>query len=225
MENPEQFQPSKPFQSSEQIQNSNPPAAAEHHTTTPASTEHQTATPSESLYKLWPHTPSHLFVPNTAYMITCGTDKKVHYLAPAHRRDLVLKTIFEQAERFNWKLEAWAVLANHYHIIATAPANPKTLPLMLRSIHSKTAIAINKEDHVTGRQVWYQYRDTCLTMQASYLARLHYVHTNPQRHRVVARAEDYPWCSMRWFLIQANAAFRKTVLDFPCDQVNVPDDF
>lgn len=63
--------------------------------------------------------------------------------------------------------------------------------------------------------------DTRLTYDRSYLARLAYVHSNPVHHGVVRAAEDYEWCSMRWLLNNADAAWHQTVLSFKVDRVNV----
>ena len=95
----------------------------------------------------------------------------------------------------------------------------------ITSLHSKTAIWVNKNDGTPGRKVWFQYWDTCLTYQHSYLARLNYVHNNPVKHGLAANAALYPWCSMTWFMQGAGSAFRKTVLSFKHDAVQVVDDF
>lgn len=116
-------------------------------------------------------------------------------------------------------------MANHYHLVARAPDDAKTLKRMVGAVHSRSAIWLNKADAAPGRKVWYQYRDTCLTFQASYFARLNYVHNNPVKHQLCRCAQDYPWCSMGWFMREAQAPFRDTVLSFKTDTINVDDDF
>ena len=73
--------------------------------------------------------------------------------------------------------------------------------------------------------MWFQYWDTQLTYEKSYLARLNYVHTNAVRHGLVRQAEQYLWCSAGWFLRRAPRSFYGTVRRFPCDKVTVPDEF
>jgi putative transposase len=180
---------------------------------------------SEVVWTHWPHGPTHLFMPEGFYIVTVSTYLKERIFNTPERLTLVLSTLFEQAERFGWMFQAWAVMQNHYHFVAQAPQNVKSLRTMLRAVHSKTAKAVNAEDGSPGRQVWYQYRDTCLTNEKSYFARLHYVHINPVKHGLVAAAEDYQWCSMGWLLQKANPAFRQTVLSFPCDRISIEDDF
>jgi putative transposase len=180
---------------------------------------------SDIVWTHWAHSPSHLFLPEAFYIVTAGTYQKERIFHSPQRRTLVLSTLFDQARRFGWGLQAWAVMQNHHHFVAQAPKDAKSLRTMLRAIHSVTAKVVNAEDATPGRQVWFQYRETCLTHEKSHFARLHYVHGNPVKHGVVAAAENYPWCSMGWFLQKADPAFRRTVLSFKCDRISIEDDF
>ena len=80
-------------------------------------------------------------------------------------------------------------------------------------------------DGAPGRKVWHNYRETRLTYQRSYLARLNYVHQNPVRHGLVAVANQYPWCSAAWFERTASAAMVKSIYRFKIDAVKVCDEF
>jgi putative transposase len=179
----------------------------------------------DDLPKQWHHAPAHLFVPGAAYMITARTYGESRLFDAPEKLDYLQGVLFGEASTFGWQLQAWAVLANHYHLVALAPEDAKSLQPMIRAIHSRTAIWINKRDGVQGRKVWFQYRDTCLTYEKSYLARLHYVHANPVKHGLVKLAEQYRWCSMAWFLEQANPGFQKTVFSFKIDKLSIEDDF
>ena len=180
---------------------------------------------TEASWKEWAHSPSHCFVPEATYIVTAGTYQKKRFFDSPERLTMVLSTLMQQANRFDWSLQAWAVLSNHYHFVAQAPEDARSLKRMIQAVHSVTARAANEHDDVRGRKVWFQYRDTCITNEKSYFARLHYVHANPVKHGVVAIAENYPWCSMGWFLHEAEAGFRRTVLSFNYDGVSVMDDF
>lgn len=173
----------------------------------------------------WPHAPPHwLFTPGI-YMITASTYKKVRLLNTPARLDLVQNCLFEVAAEFGWSLEAWAVLSNHYHFVGRSPDDPRTLRRLIGKLHMLTAKALNVLDGTPGRKVWFQYWDSLITYERSYLARLAYVHGNPVKHGLVRRATDYPWCSAGWFIEHAPGSFVETVRRLKTDRVVVPDDF
>ncbi len=179
----------------------------------------------ESIYKTYPHNPPHLFVPHAMYIVTGSLLYKKRLLFDDERKQLVLRILLERAAHWRWELQAWSVLENHYHFVGQAPENALTLEPLIRQIHSKTAVELNKLDMTPGRKVWHNYWDTCITHESSYLARVHYVHTNPVKHGLVQQAEDYPFCSYRWFLEKADVEFRDKVMNQPMDRVEVEDDF
>ncbi len=167
----------------------------------------------------------HRLTEQGAYMVTCGTYLKAHHLYSPERLTLVRSRLFEYAEEFGWRLQAWAILSNHYHFVATSLTDPSNLRTMLSKLHTKTAIQLNKWDNTPGRNIWYQYWDSHITYQVSYLARLNYVHQNPVHHEVVSNAENYSWCSAAWFASTARPAMVNTVKNFKTDRLGLHDDF
>ncbi|HEX6178752.1 MAG TPA: transposase, partial [Thermoanaerobaculia bacterium] len=126
------------------------------------------------------------------------------------------------ADRFAVTLQAWVILANHYHLMAIAPAN--TLSKFIEYLHSRSSHELNALDNARGRKSWFQYRETFITHQSSYLARVNYIHQNPVHHRVVATAENYKWSSHAWFR-DTKPALAKAVGQFKIDRLNIEDDF
>ena len=173
----------------------------------------------------WPHAPVHRLEGEGAYFVTCGTYRKQRLLSTPERLTLVHDALLSLAQHYGWELQAWAVLANHYHFVALSPGDPKSLRTMLSHLHTQTARELNLRDGTPGRRVWYQYRDTQLTYQASYLARVRYANENATHHGVVRVATRYPWCSAAWFAREADPAFRKVVESFKIDRLNVYDDY
>jgi putative transposase len=95
----------------------------------------------------------------------------------------------------------------------------------LKHLHADTARELNRLDQREGRQVWHNFRETKLTYEKSYLARLNYVHQNPVKHGRVLVANQYRWCSAAWFERVATPAQVQTIYSFKIDQVKVDDDF
>jgi putative transposase len=175
--------------------------------------------------KDWPHAPVHRLADNAVYFVTAGTLHKQHYFDTSEKRDLLERLLLSLAKEFGWQLEAWAVFANHYHIVARGNPDSRNLGEFLHDLHGVSSRELNKLDGVKDRKVWFNFRDTKLTIQYSYLARLNYVHQNAVKHKLVAVASQYPWCSAAWFERVASPAQVKTIYGFKFDRVKVEDDF
>jgi putative transposase len=173
----------------------------------------------------WHHAPPHVFAPGVIQMITGATLHKEPLFLGEERLRILESTLFEAAGDYRWNLEAWALFPNHYHIIARPEDSAKPLKTLISRIHSQSARLLNRHDGEVGREVWFQFWDTCLTHETSYLARLKYVHTNPVKHGLVGEATLYPFCSAAWFEARADATFCRKVMSFGCERVNVRDDF
>ena len=177
------------------------------------------------IFKFYPHNPPHYFVSNAMYMVTGAILHNQHLLSEDSRKEFVLQMLFERASLPGWNLQAWAILNNHYHLVAQAPEDATTLIKLIRQLHSITAIEIIRRDSTPGRQVWFNYWDSCLTYEKSYLARIHYVLMNPVKHELVEHAKDYAFASYTWFIEQGDAALREQVLAQSIDRVKIVDDF
>lgn len=175
----------------------------------------------------WPHAPTHRLSASGTYFVTAGTYLKLHHFRGRDRLAVLHRGLLTVARNFGWALEAWAVFPNHYHFVGHSPAGEQgaaSLPRMLGSLHEKTAKWVNHLDSAAGRKVWHNFRETLLTYQKSYMARLNYVHRNPVKHGLVPAANLYPWCSAAWFERTATPAQVNTIYAIRTDRVNVYDD-
>ncbi|MEP0814302.1 MAG: transposase [bacterium] len=127
-------------------------------------------------------------------MIKASMLNKQHFYLENSLRDFLHTALLQIASEAGWTLQAWAVMSNHYHFVAEIKDAAKILQI-IGKLHSKTAAEANGHDKAPGRRVWYQYRDTRLTFEKSWLVRLKYVSENPVKHGLVQNAIDYPYCS------------------------------
>jgi len=159
------------------------------------------------------------------YMVTGAILYRQHLLTESRRKELILHALLERAELLGWNLQAWSILNNHYHFIAQSPENAANLRKLIQQLHSITAVQFNRWDSTPGRQVWFNYWDSCLTYEKSYLARLNYVHLNAVKHGLVENAMNYPYCSYRWFIEGGDGQLKEQVLSQPINKLNIKDDF
>lgn len=172
----------------------------------------------------WPHAPVHRFNEAGVYFITAGTSNKQHFFRKPAALDALRAALFAQAKGHDCWLQAWSLFSNHYHLVVSADEGDR-VRTMLAALHKESARDLNALDDAAGRQVWFQFRDTQLTYEASWLARLKYAHENAVHHGLVRAAEQYPWCSASWFASSAKPSFVKTVRAMKIDRVSVYDEY
>jgi putative transposase len=176
----------------------------------------------------WPHAPLHQLSQTGTFFVTASTHEKQHHFRGSQHLAVLHRGLLTVARDFGWRLEAWAVFSNHYHFVGHPPepaTDATSLSDMLSVLHTKTARWINRLDNSPKRQVWFNFWETRLTYQRSYLARLNYVHQNAVKHGLVLVANQYPWCSAGWLERSASAAAVKAIYRFRTDAVRVLDDF
>jgi putative transposase len=176
----------------------------------------------------WPHAPTHRLCENGTFFVTAGTYRRQHFCESKERLIVLHRGLLTVCRDFEWRLEAWAVFSNHYHFVAQSPGGvggAESLRIMLGKLHEKLAKWLNRVDAVPGRKVWHNFRETRLTHERSYLARLNYTHQNAVRHGLVPVANQYPWCSAAWFERTATPAQVKTIYSFKTDRLNVYDEY
>jgi len=174
--------------------------------------------------KDWPHAPLHRLQGKGTYIVTGGTLKKQHYFRHSELLDVLENELLTKAKQYQWQVEAWAVFSNHYHFVGQALEDAGTLRPFLAHLHGDTAREANRCDGKPGRQVWFNFWDTELTYEKSYLARLNYVHQNPVRHGLVPVANQYRWCSAGWFERTATSSQVRSIYSFKTDRIRVVDD-
>ena len=172
----------------------------------------------------WPHAPLHRFSEAGIYFVTGGTYLKQHLFREPTSLDRLQSLLFALATEHRCFLQAWSLFSNHYHLVVEQ-REPERVSVMLKRFHIESARGINARHGAKGRQVWFQYRDTQLTLEKSWLARLRYTHENAEHHGLVRVASEYPWCSASWFVRTAQPAFVDTVRRIKIDRVSVYDDF
>ena len=159
------------------------------------------------------------------YMVTAGIYQKQVLLDSNEKLTIVRDLLFKYAKKFQWKLQAWAIMHNHYHFIAVSPSSAESLKELVSRLHEYSAKKLNSIDADPGRKVWHNYWDSHITHQTSYFARLRYVHQNPVHHNVIANASNYQWCSQAWLEQHAERSFANTLARFKTDHICVRDDF
>jgi putative transposase len=156
------------------------------------------------------HTPHHIDLPGSIYMITAGTHQKKMMFGSSRKLALLEDVIMDRCKAIGWKLAAWVILPNHYHILAQSPIERLSLDRLIRGIHSKSALLINRLDNSLGRKVWYNYFDTCVRSKDEYYARMKYILENPEKHGIVSDYREYRFSSYETSLAENESSLNAT---------------
>ena len=175
--------------------------------------------------KHWPHAPARMATGPGLYIVTASTLRKQKLFNSDEKLDMLEEILLSCLQEGGFSLQAWAVFPNHYHIVGAIEKSDFNFGKVLGKVHGNSSRQLNALDGTAGRKVWFNFRDRHLTYEKAYLARLAYVHLNPVKHGLVSNAEDYRWCSARWFRLHADPPWYETVMSFKTDLVNEEDDF
>jgi putative transposase len=142
-------------------------------------------------------------------------DAIYHVMARGNRRDKIVRsekdremfeaTLEEVVGRTGWRVYAYALMDNHYHLVFKTPkANLVEGMTWFQNTVTKRHNASNK---LRGHLFSGRYK-AVLVEENDYLSTLiHYVHLNPVRAKLVALKdgiENYPWCSLSDYMKPAS---------------------
>lgn len=118
----------------------------------------------------WPHAPPHYFTPGGVYLITAATLHRKRLFDSDEKLDLLLNTTFGLVKNYQLILQAWAFFHNHYHIVVSFENSAAKHTDFARHLHRELAIRLNHLDNTSRRRVMYEFWDTRLTFEKSWLA-------------------------------------------------------
>jgi len=177
----------------------------------------------DSTYKIYQNNPPHLFLPECHYFITGATWHHVHHLQNPHAKARVVDYMFKSFAHYDWIIEDWVLLDNHYHIMARSSHQPDELPQIINNFHKFSALWLKKNIPLkTTPKIWHNYWDTCITYESSYYARLHYIWYNPVKHGYEDDPADWKFGS---FYTRDSHETASIMQKYPIDRVKINDDY
>jgi putative transposase len=115
------------------------------------------------------------------------------------RMDQFSSELLEVLGRQTTRIDAWAVLHNHYHAVVLT----ESVAGLLRDIgqlHGRSSYQWNGEDETRGRKVWFNTLERKISDDAHHIAAIHYVHHNPVKHGYVKKWDEWKWSSASEYL-------------------------
>ncbi len=137
--------------------------------------------------------PAHVYLDNSSYFITASIWQHRKLLNDSNKTQLskLIQTVFKE---YGWKLEAWVILDNHYHLLCHSKKG-KDLSKIINKIHSLSSKFIKPSQMLEKEKVWSNYWDYCPRDEDDYNIRLCYLLNNPVKHGYVDDLHDWEWTS------------------------------
>jgi REP element-mobilizing transposase RayT len=107
--------------------------------------------------------------------------------------------LYEAAERFGWRVHAFVIMRNHYHLAVETPE--PNLSEGMKWLQGTWAVRFNRFRGEVGRPFQGRYKALHVEPGHALAQVAHYIHLNPVRARVapVEQLLDFPWSSLPVF--------------------------
>jgi putative transposase len=136
-----------------------------------------------------------IVVPEQARHVTARGNRREPIFFEDGDQDVYCDILAEQARQAGVKVWAYCLMPNHVHLILW-PTTEDGLARALGAAHRRWANLVNARGRWRGHL--FDGRFASVVMDEAHLvAAVRYVSLNPVRARLVAKAEDWPWSSVR----------------------------
>ncbi|MEZ0174379.1 MAG: transposase [Candidatus Reddybacter sp.] len=127
------------------------------------------------------------------YHVTSRGDRRGDIYADDSDRSRWLETLGDVCSRYNWRVHAYCLMDNHYHLVVkTIESN---LSKGMRQLNGVYTQSYNRRHHHTGHLFQGRYKAILVDKEAYLLELTRYVVLNPIRARMVKNVGDWPWSS------------------------------
>lgn len=127
------------------------------------------------------------------YHVTSRGDRRGDIYTDDSDRGRWLETLGGVCSRYNWRVHAYCLMDNHYHLVVeTIEGN---LSKGMRQLNGVYTQSYNRRHHQAGHLFQGRYKAILVDKEAYLLELTRYVVLNPVRARMVKNIGDWPWSS------------------------------
>ena len=118
-------------------------------------------------------------------------------------RQIFLAGLKRVCERFDWRIWAYCLMDNHYHLLVET--REPTLSRGMREINGNYTQAFNRRHSRVGHVFQGRYKSLLVEKDAYLLEVSRYIVLNPVKAKICRGAADYRWSSYRHIIGEASA--------------------
>jgi len=139
--------------------------------------------------------PLRLEFPGALWHVTArGNAREAVFLDDGDRQGF-LDLVGKVAGTYQWRLHAWVIMGNHYHLVVETPE--PTLSRGMRQINGVYTQRFNARHGRVGHLFQGRFKAVLVERQSHLLELVRYVVLNPVRAGLAERASAYRWSSYR----------------------------
>jgi putative transposase len=137
--------------------------------------------------------------PGACYHVINRGNYRRDLFAPKGAAEAFERCLFESCERFGWRLHAFVIMRNHFHLAVETPE--PNLSAGMKWLQGTWAMRFNRFRAETGRPFQGRYKALHVEPGEALGQVCHYIHLNPVRARVLPadRIREYLRSSLAWF--------------------------
>ena len=129
------------------------------------------------------------------YHVTSRGDKRADIFEDDVDREGFLVVLKAVCSRFNWRIHAYCLMDNHYHLLVETPEG--NLSLGMRQLNGVYTQNLNRKHGRVGHVFQGRFKSIIVEKDAYLLELARYIVLNPVRARMVRKAKSWPWSSYR----------------------------
>ena len=150
-----------------------------------------------------------LDAPGPLHHVSLRGMERGRIVADREDRHAFVTRLGESATATGTTLYAWALLANHAHLLLRS--GPRGLPQFMRRFLTGYALADNRRQNRVGHLFLNRVKSIVVEEDAYFRALVRYLHLNPLRAKLVPalpRLDRYPWCGHAGLLGRTTPAWQ-----------------
>jgi len=156
------------------------------------------------------------------HFITFSCYRRLPFLRAARARNLFVQILGGLRERYEFSLVGYVVMPEHVHLLIGEPARgtPSTVVQVLkqrvsRRLRHKRRVPAGQlrlrfgADEDPHRQFWQRrFYDFNVWSLKKRVEKLHYMHMNPLKRKLVDHPKDWPWSSFSFYANKSTGLIR-----------------
>jgi putative transposase len=140
------------------------------------------------------------FYPGASFHVTARGNKRAKIFYDTQDYLKYLEILENTRKQYPFTLHSYCLMTNHLHLLIEPPEN--YLPEIMKAIHMKYAIYLNKKLDIDGHVFQGRYGSQIVLSEKYFLTVSRYIHRNPLEAKMVEKAEDYPWSSYSSYIFK-----------------------